>query len=614
MTDVYLAFDAARGRHAVLKLIRLAGDAATRQVIDAERRGASIQKQLHEFDPRVIEVYDFGDLEGCFFVALEYVEGENVARILRRERQIDPVRAARIAIEIAGQLEALHSFEAQIDGRAAAVVHGDIKPSNIQVSADGRIRLLDFGIAKCVTVQHNLTVHNFGSPNYCSPERLDRSEVDTDADLWALGVTLYEMLAGSPPYQADSTEKLEHLIQSKRPPRALPGDCPRTLRAIVGKALAADAAQRYGTAAIFREDLAAFLENRPTVAERERRRPWKVTPTVDAAGKPRWQWPRIEWPKVEWRKVEWRQIEWRDIPYPRLAGATACVLLGMAVFLSTGYYWRFHKESTRFRAGLDLTRRGTAELDAPWREFQRLRGEYAFLGGFSPVDRLQAPLRAAYVAAAAAVLDGYRASPEPSLLKFDWPKAQAALEHAAAMGGAADPVERGRLALAQGYVALSSSSLDQLREKARRLFNEAAQAIPASPDPHLGLARLYVYGYRDAERAIAELTVAEALGYRLQPREIEQKADAYRFRAWKELGEAWGPTAKPREVFHLQSQGQHDLEAAEALYEQIPGFNHVDAHLRQVRAVYAKTLPSPPQQAAAPAARPATKPRNRRWR
>src|SRR5579883_3447312 len=91
-------------------------------------------------------------------------------------------------------------------------------PSNIQVGADGRIRILDFGIAKTVTVARSLTVHEFGSPNYCSPERLNRSEVDTDADLWALGVTLYEMVAGSPPYQAEDTQRLEHLIQSKRPP------------------------------------------------------------------------------------------------------------------------------------------------------------------------------------------------------------------------------------------------------------------------------------------------------------------------------------------------------------------------------------------------------------
>jgi serine/threonine protein kinase len=573
MTDVYLGFDPSQNRRAVLKLLR--HGSAARIVIEAERRGASIQQQLHAFDKRVIQVYDFGDLEGCFFVAMEYVEGETVAQLLRRERQFDPVRAANIALEVASQLESLHSFQAQIDGRAAAVVHGDIKPSNIQLGADGRIRLLDFGIAKSVTVARSLTVHEFGSPNYCSPERLNRSEVDTDADLWALGVTLYEMVAGSPPYQADDTRRLEHLIQSKRPPRALPGACPRGLKAIIGKALAADSAQRYGTAAILREDLAAFLENRPTVAERERRRPWKVNPTVDAGGESKWQW--------NWNWI--RNWKWPDLPYARVAGALACVLLGMAVFLTTGYYWHYRSEAATFRAGLDLTHRTAPEMNHPIQEWYRLRDEYSFLGRFSPAIDLEPPLRAAYLAAADAVIEGYRTSADPDVRKPDWPKAQMALEQAVALDPK-DRIARAKLALAQGYVELSSDP-----DRAMAKFNEAAAAMLGSPDPHLALARLYAYIMRDTERALRELTVAEALGYQAQPREIEQKADAYRFRAWKELGKAWSRDTDPDEAQRLIVLGQRDLESAQALYEQIPNFNQSDGHLRQVKAVYKKTLP-----------------------
>jgi hypothetical protein len=571
MTDVYLGFDPARDRRAVLKLLRHA--IAKPKVIDAERRGASIQQQLHAFDSRVVEVYEFGDLEGCFYVAMEYVEGETVAQLLQRERRFEPARAARIAMEIASQLEALHSFQAQIDGRAAAVVHGDIKPSNIQVAADGRIRLLDYGIAKTVTFVRNLTVHEFGSPSYCSPERLDSSQVDTDADLWSLGVTLYEMVAGSPPYQADDTQRLEVLIQSKRPPRALPVECPRGMKAVIGKALAADLGQRYGTASIFREDLAAFLENRPTVAERERRRPWKVSPTVDAGGEPK-----------QWWTWAWKLPE---LPYMRVAGALACVLLGMVVFLVSGYYWRFRSEAATFRAGLDLTHRTAAEMHRPIQEWQRLRDEYDFLGRFSPAVELEAPLRAAYLAAADVVIDGYRTSSDPDIRKPDWPKAQVALEQAVAMDPK-DGIARAKLALVQGYVALASDP-----ERAMAKFNEAAAGMLASPDPHLALARLYAYNMRDTDRALRELTVAEALGYRAQPREIEQKADAFRFRAFKELGKAWSKDTEADERQRLVVLGQKDLEAAQALYEQIPNFNQSAGHLRQVKAVYQKTLPQP---------------------
>src|SRR5207302_10941513 len=141
-----------------------------------------------------------------------------------------------------------------------------------------------------------------------------------------------------------------------------------------------------------------------------------------------------------------------------------------------------------------------------------------------------------------------------------------------------DPLARGKLALAQGYVEMASDP-----EKAKAKFSEAAAAMLASPDPHLALARLYAYTFRDTERALRELTVAEALGYQAQPREIEQKADAYRFRAWKALGKAWSKDTDADERQRLGVLGQQDLEAAQALYEQIPNFNQADGHLRQVK-------------------------------
>src|SRR5262249_43510982 len=121
----------------------------------------------------------------------------------------------------------------------------------------------------------------FGSPSYCSPERLGRSAVDAQADLWAVAVTLYEMAAGVPPYQAEDTRKLERLIQSRRPPRALPPTCPPSLKAIVHKALAPDPSRGHGSAEAFNDDLEAFLEGRPTTAEHEKRGPWRGSPTLD---------------------------------------------------------------------------------------------------------------------------------------------------------------------------------------------------------------------------------------------------------------------------------------------------------------------------------------------
>src|SRR5689334_3053095 len=228
MTDVYLAIDTIENRKAALKLVRPDAGSTARLVMEAERRGAAIQKEICHLDPRVVQIYEYGDLDGYFFVAMQYVEGRTLAEVLEADSVIDPNRAAIIALEICEQLAKFHSWQ-------SAVVHGDIKPSNIHLGPNDTVRLLDFGIAKTLRASGDATNHHFGSPSYCAPERLTRSQVDEQSDLWALGATLYEMLTGVPPYRAQDTHKLQNLIRSKRPPRALPSSCPRALRAIIVK-------------------------------------------------------------------------------------------------------------------------------------------------------------------------------------------------------------------------------------------------------------------------------------------------------------------------------------------------------------------------------------------
>src|SRR5215813_7795942 len=225
MSEVFLAVDTEHNRKVALKLVPSADDSASRLVIEAELRGAAIQSELRHLDPRVVEIYEYGEADGFFFVAMQYVEGRSLSDVLAADNVIDPCRAAIIALEICEQLAKFHSWQ-------SAVVHGDIKPSNIHLGPTDTVRLLDFGIAKTLRVDCNATVHDFGSPSYCSPERLARAEVNAQSDLWALGATLYEMLAGFPPYQADDTRKLEDLIRSRQAPRPLPASCPSALRAI----------------------------------------------------------------------------------------------------------------------------------------------------------------------------------------------------------------------------------------------------------------------------------------------------------------------------------------------------------------------------------------------
>ncbi len=186
MGDVYLAHDNETGGTVALKLIEHSEDSDTRDSIEAERRGAELQARLADVDSRVVRIFDCGDAEGYFYVSMEYVDGQDLAEWLRRGPVI-PEFAADTAIAVAHTLEHAHSLEASIGGRAVhGIVHGDIKPKNIRIDARGEVRVLDFGIAKALSLSRRLTRNDFGSVSYASPERLDTGEVSAASDLWSL--------------------------------------------------------------------------------------------------------------------------------------------------------------------------------------------------------------------------------------------------------------------------------------------------------------------------------------------------------------------------------------------------------------------------------------------
>lgn len=570
MTDVYLAIDTVENRKAALKLVQSGGDSANRMVLEAERRGAAIQREMGALDPRVVEIYDFGDLDGYFFVAMQYVEGRNLAEVLEAEQAIEPNRAAIIALEICEQLAKFHSWQ-------ATVVHGDIKPSNIHIGANDTVRLLDFGIAKTLRADRDATAHNFGSPGYCSPERLQRSEVDQQSDLWAVGATLYEMLAGAPPYQAQDTRKLESLIRSKRPPRALPNNVPKPLRWIVSKALAREEARRYSSAVEFMADLKAYLSNRPTVAEMERRG-WHANVPIEAAR---------EALRRATRTVKHARRQWKYI------GAFGWFTAGMAIWIGAALSWQTWQ---RFQS-----QRAAAETATHSAEKQRTELKQAAM--LTPVPLPPAPIDwpARYVAEADKIIAAYSNSSDPALHNFDWRIAQIRLQDAVDQGSAGDQT-LGKLALAKGYAALEQLSVgnhtekqaSQLRVEARAAFNEAERLMPHSAYAHLALARIFVYSFPDLTQARAEFAAAEKLGAKFGSREIEEQADAWRIRA-QQLR-----SSNAREAWTAAQQ-------ARSLYRQVAGFDKAEEHLKELARIH-------PPAARKPYAQRASAHRSRRWR
>ncbi|MDR3699201.1 MAG: serine/threonine-protein kinase [Candidatus Sulfopaludibacter sp.] len=516
MTDVYLAIDTVENRRAALKLVKTGGDRASRLIMEAERRGAEIQRAVQMLDARVVEIYDVGDEDGYFFVAMQYVEGRNVAEILRQDHVIEPMRAAVVALEICEQLAKFHSWQ-------STVVHGDIKPSNILLGANDTVRLLDFGIAKMLRSDGSATAHNFGSPSYCSPERLTHSEVDRQSDLWAVGATLYEMLSGMPPYQAGDTRRLESLIRSKRPPRALPPSCPRALQLIAMKALAPDPGKRYLTAAEFQGDLQAFLEAKPTMAERERQG-WNPNATIEAAR---------EALRKATRTVKRANQRWR------LLGAVGWFAAGMALWIGGAVGW----EQLQARNAAVL-KPAPPKPSAEWRQIY--------------LDEANTALQAS-----------------------DWQKAEICLQRAVQLGGS-DDLTLGRLALVRGYLELerlddggnSAAAAAQWSAAARDRFQEAARRMPREAAPHLALARIYVYWLPNVERAMAEFHAAGQLGAPTGQREIEQQGDAYRLEALREAASA------PQTAWQ-------DAGMARQIYQRVRGFDRVEQSLKELETVKA---------------------------
>jgi serine/threonine protein kinase len=601
MTDVYLARDTWTNQKVVLKRIEQSRDEFTRIAIEAETRGAQIQRQLHQIDPRILTIYDCGELNNFFFVAMEYFEGKNLAEVLRAQGRLEPRRAARYAAEICSQLRTLHSFVTDYAGRRTAVIHGDIKPSNIQIGLKDDLRLLDFGISKNITATQNLTRHNLGSPSYCSPERLAKGQVDVYADLWAVGVTLFEMLAGTPPYQAQDTRQLENIIQSKRPPRALPEDCPAPLKAIVAKALAGDIELRYRTADDFEKDLRAFLGNQPVTAMRDRIawdsnatidksappfRPAPVTPPQPNAPKARSNPTRLTTSQMLPRPLAVQQHRWHFMR-PGTTNVTialiAGLLAGLIVFVPVVYFLRIYNEVAPLRAGRDYAHDANdASIDADWDLYTSLRTRTQFMGFVSPLNFAEGRLRSNLIAAADTIIDGYRASAVTRPSDFPWTRARKCLRHALEL----DPTDskvKGKLALTEGYVNLIQNPRPPKASLSIDSFRQSASYLPKTPDPHLGLARLYVYAFHNIGEADAEFQQAEQLGFHLGPRELAQKADGYMYRSEFELARARRAAGKNRDESEKWLQMCHDdIENARKLYEPLVGFSNVSTSLEQL--------------------------------
>jgi serine/threonine protein kinase len=229
MASVRLAHDAELGRPVALKVLHagLAGDGAFRRRFLREARLAA--RVSH---PNVVQVFDAGAADdGTPYIVMEYVDGESLAELLRRKGRLPPERAVAVTAQAAAGLAHAH---------AAGLVHRDVKPHNLLVTADGRVKIADFGIARAAQ-ETRLTETGtvLGTAAYAAPEQTAGLDVTAAADVYGLGACLYEALTGRPPYQFDSLAELAGKREEPIPPvRELAPDVSEPLEELVMRCLA----------------------------------------------------------------------------------------------------------------------------------------------------------------------------------------------------------------------------------------------------------------------------------------------------------------------------------------------------------------------------------------
>src|ERR1700722_7795506 len=252
MAMVYRAEDTLLSRAVALKILY---PELSQDPLFVERFRREAQAAANLSHPNIVPAFDWGEDNGPYFIVMELVDGTSLADMLRGGRTLTALHSAGLIAQVAAALGYAHR---------SGVGHRGVKPGNILIASDGQVKVTDFGIAQAMSVEDQLAEEGsvMGTATYFSPEQAEGAAVDGRSDIYSLGIVLYEMLAGRPPFIGDTPVDVssQHVRSTVPPMSQFSSSVPHDLEAIVMEALSKSPSNRYQTADELRADLIRFSE------------------------------------------------------------------------------------------------------------------------------------------------------------------------------------------------------------------------------------------------------------------------------------------------------------------------------------------------------------------
>lgn len=248
MSDVYKAKDLTLGRFVAIKVLKSEFSEDLNFVTKFRTEAQSAAGLEH---PNIVNIYDVGSEKGMHYIVMEYVEGITLKTYIEKKGQLSFKEAVSIAIQVGRGIEAAH---------AKGIIHRDIKPQNIIISTEGKVKVTDFGIARAAS-SNTISSDVMGSVHYSSPEQARNGFVDGKSDIYSLGIVMYEMVTGRVPFDGDTTVAvaIQHLQEEMVPPSAYAPNLPISMEKIILKCTQKNPDRRYESMTALLTDLRKAL-------------------------------------------------------------------------------------------------------------------------------------------------------------------------------------------------------------------------------------------------------------------------------------------------------------------------------------------------------------------